>query len=144
MVAAINDDLFTPDVIADPYTYFGHLRAADPVHWNAKYDVWIVTRYDDLVWLVRHPELFSSEVSRRDPRPPYPPIPDTDVDLYHFVRGFFGDFFIQHDRPEHTEMRKVVHGYFTPKSMEQWRPLVPAAIQDLLDEAEAPAILILA
>ena len=33
-------------------------------------------------------------------------------------------------------MRKVVHTYFTPKSMEEWRPLVKSAISDLLDAAE--------
>jgi cytochrome P450 len=33
-------------------------------------------------------------------------------------------------------MRKVVHGYFTPKSMEAWRPFVQSAIKDLLDEVE--------
>jgi len=81
--------------------------------------------------------LFSSEVFKRDPREPYPPIQASDLDMYHFVREFFGDFFIQHDRPEHTEMRKVVHGYFTPKSMEKWRSLVQSAITELLDEAEA-------
>jgi len=137
MDTAIHDDLFAPDVIADPYGYFGRLREEDPVHWNAKYELWIITRYDDIVWLIRHPELFSSEVFKRDPRPPYPPIPEADVDVYSFVRQFFGDFFIQHDRPSHTEMRTVVHGYFTPKAMESWRPMVRAAIKDLLDEAEA-------
>ena len=137
MGTAIHDDLFAPDVIADPYGYFNRLRAEDPVHWNAKYELWVFTRYDDIVWLVRHPELFSSEVFRRDPRPPYPPIPETDMELYASVRTFFGDFFIQHDRPEHTEMRKVVHGYFTPNAMEAWRPLVQKVIRDLLDEAEA-------
>ena len=137
MITANNDDLFTPEVTADPYPYFDRLREEDPVHWNEKYGVWIITRYDDVVWLLRHPELFSSEVFKRDPREPYPPIQASDLDMYHFVREFFGDFFIQHDRPEHTEMRKVVHGYFTPKSMEKWRSLVQSAITELLDEAEA-------
>src|SRR6266699_4616336 len=137
MITAINDDLFTPEVIADPYAYFDRLREEDPVHWNAKYAVWLVTRYDDVVWVLRHQELFSSEVFKRDLREPYPPIQESDLEMYNFVRAFFGDFFIQHDRPEHTEMRKVVHGYFTPKSMEQWRSLVQSAITDLLDEAEA-------
>ncbi len=137
MITAINADLFTPEVTADPYPYFDRLREEDPVHWNEKYGVWIITRYDDVVWLLRHPELFSSEVFKRDPREPYPPIQASDLDMYHFVREFFGDFFIQHDRPEHTEMRKVVHGYFTPKSMEKWRSLVQSAITELLDEAEA-------
>jgi cytochrome P450 len=30
----------------------------------------------------------------------------------------------------------VVHGYFAPKSLEQWRPLIQSSIKDLLDEAE--------
>jgi cytochrome P450 len=137
MVTVINDDLFTSEAIADPYTYFRRLREEDPVHWNEKYGVWIITRYDDVVWLVRHPELFSSEVFKRDPREPYPPIQESDLGMVNFVRAFFGDFFIQHDRPEHTEMRRVVHGYFTPKSMERWRSLVQSAITDLLDQAEA-------
>ena len=137
MATAIHDDLFAPDVIADPYGYFGRLRAEDPVHWNDKYEVWVITRYDDVVWLIRHPELFSSEVFKRDPRPPYPPIPEADLSMYGSVREFFADFFIQHDRPSHTEMRMVVHGYFTPRAMEAWRPMVRAAITDLLDEAEA-------
>jgi cytochrome P450 len=136
MGTAIHDDLFAPDVMAEPYGYFGRLRAEDPVHWNAKYELWVLTRYDDVVWLVRHPELFSSEVFRRDPRPPYPPIPDADMELYGSVRAFFGDFFIQHDRPSHTQMRKVVHGYFTPNAMEAWRPLVRTVIGELLDEVE--------
>src|SRR5262249_31801798 len=99
MITAVNDDLFTPEVIAEPYTYFDRLREEDPVHWNAKYGVWIITRYDDVVWLVRHPEFFSSDVIKRDPREPYPPIQASDLEMYHFVREFFGDFFIQHDRP---------------------------------------------
>jgi cytochrome P450 len=76
-------------------------------------------------------------VFKRDPRPPYPPIPEADFQMYGLVREFFADFFIQHDRPSHTEMRMVVHGYFTPRAMEAWRPMVRAAVKDLLDEAEA-------
>jgi cytochrome P450 len=137
MVTAINDDLFTPEIIADPYTYFNRLREEDPVHWNEKYEVWIVTRHDDLVWLTRHHELFSSAVWERDPRPPYPPIDESDMGLYQYVRDFFAEWFIQHDRPEHVEKRMVVHGYFTPKAMESWRPMVRSVIKDLLDEASA-------
>src|SRR5207247_11206524 len=43
---------------------------------------------------------------------------------------------IQHDRPEHLDMRKIVHGYFTPKAMESWRPFVVNAVKELLDAAE--------
>jgi cytochrome P450 len=52
------------------------------------------------------------------------------------VRNYQADQFIQHDRPEHLEMRRVMHGYFTPKSMEAWRPFVREAVKELLDAAE--------
>ena len=137
MVTKINDDMFTPEVIADPYAYYGQIREEDPVHWNERYQVWVITRHDDLVWLTRHNELFSSAVFKNDPKPPYPSIYDTDLGLYEFVRDYQSRQFIQHDRPAHLDMRKVVHGYFTPKAMEAWRPWIRDAITELLDEAEA-------
>ena len=53
-IMAINDDMFTADAIADPYTYYGRLREEDPVHWNELYDLWVITRHDDVVWMTRH------------------------------------------------------------------------------------------
>jgi cytochrome P450 len=136
MAIAHQDDLFTPDVISNPYAYYGRLRDQDPVHWNPGYELWLITRHDDLVWLTRHHELFSSAVFRNDPRPAYPPIDESDLGLYDYVRNYQGDQFIQHDRPDHLEMRRVMHSYFTPKSMEAWRPFVREAVKELLDEAK--------
>jgi cytochrome P450 len=136
-MVAMNDNMFTADVIADPYTYYGRLREEDPIHWNELYELWVITRHDDVVWLTRHHELFSNAVFRNDPRPAYPAIDESDLELYEYVRNYQADQFIQHDRPEHLEMRKVVHGYFTPRSMEAWRPFVKNAVKELLDAAEA-------
>ncbi len=136
MAAPIPNDMFTSDVIADPYTYYGRLRDEDPVHWNEAYELWAVTRYEDVVWLTRHHEMFSSAVFRNDPRPAYPAIDELDLGLYEYVKNYQADQFIQHDRPEHLEMRRVMHSYFTPKQMEAWRPFVQAAVKELLDAAE--------
>ena len=136
MTTAIRDDMFTSDVIADPYTYYGRLRDEDPVHWNDTYALWVVTRHDDVTWMTRHNELFSSAVFKNDPRPAYPAIDESDLGLYEYVKNYQADQFIQHDRPEHLDMRKIVHGYFTPKAMESWRPFVVKAVNELLDAAE--------
>ena len=136
MVTTINDDMFTADVIQNPYPYYGRIRTEDPVHWNELYELWVITRHDDLVWLARNHEQFSNDVFMNDPRPAYPAILESDTELYEYVRSYQGDQFIQYDRPEHLAMRKVVHTYFTPKSMEEWRPLVKSAIKELLDAAE--------
>ena len=136
MGIAVQDDMFTPDVIADPYGYYGRLRDEDPVHWNDTYALWVITRHDDVTWMTRHNELFSSAVFRNDPKPAYPAIDESDLGLYEYVRNYQADQFIQHDRPEHLDMRKIVHGYFTPKAMESWRPFVVNAVKELLDAAE--------
>jgi cytochrome P450 len=128
--------MFTRDVIADPYTYYGRLRDEDPVHWNDTYALWVITRHDDVTWMTRHNELFSSAVFKNDPKPAYPAIDESDLGLYEYVRNYQADQFIQHDRPEHLDMRKIVHSYFTPKAMESWRPFVVNAVKELLDAAE--------
>src|SRR4029078_4232714 len=136
-IAAINDNMFSEDVISDPYAYYGRLREEDPVHWNEKYALWVITRHDDVVWMTRHHELFSSAVFKNDPRPAYPDIDESDLGLYEYVKNYQADQFIQHDRPEHLEMRRVLHSFFTPRSMAAWRPFVQAAVKELLDAAEA-------
>ncbi len=136
-MSVINDDMFAEDAIADPYAYYGRLREEDPVHWNEKYKLWVITRHDDVVWMTRHHELFSSAVFKNDPLPPYPDVNESELGLYEYVRNYQADQFIQHDRPEHLEMRKVVHSYFTPRSMEAWRGFVVDAVKELLDAAEA-------
>src|SRR6266446_8620774 len=135
-MVAMHDDMFTEDVMANPYTYYGRLREEDPIHWNELYDLWVITRHDDVVWMTRHHELFSNAVFRNDPRPAYPAIHESDTALYDYVRHYQADQCIQFDRPEHLDMRKVVHSYFTPRSMEAWRGFVKNAITELLDAVE--------
>ena len=49
MVTTINDDMFTADVIQDPYTLITVASEMKiPVHWNELYELWVITRHDDL------------------------------------------------------------------------------------------------
>ncbi len=136
MTLAGLDELLAPEVIENPYPLFARLRETDPVHWNAAFQLWVLTRYDDVVSMVRNHEMFSSAVIRNDPRPPYPPIDAEDVGLFSEVRDFRADQLVEQDRPAHAAMRDVVHGYFTPGAMEKWRPFVRTAVKELLDELE--------
>ncbi len=132
--AALTDDLFAPEVIADPYTYFGRLREIEPVHWNARFRLWLVTGYEELVWILRRHELFSSAVIKHASAPPYPPVDPEDVPLFDEIRDFRAGQLVEQDRPVHFRQRSMVHGFFTPKAMERWRPFVRAAVEELLDD----------
>jgi len=130
------DALFAPEVIADPYPFFARLREQDPVHWNAPFQLWVVTRYEDVVWMIRNHELFSSAVIRNDQRPPHPPIDREDMPLLDDVRTYRSNQLVEQDRPAHLAMRSVVHEYFMPGAMESWRPFVRAAVAEALDAVE--------
>ena len=45
-----------PEVLQDPYPHFARLRAESPVHHVAEHDIWVVSRYDDLVAAARPAE----------------------------------------------------------------------------------------
>jgi cytochrome P450 len=111
------------------------LRETDPVHWNERHETWVVTRYDDFVWITRQPELFSSEVAKRSP-PPSPSSEVADRELHDKVRDVQSNSMAQRDQDEHLAMRKVVHAYFTPKALERWRPRIQAVIGELLDRVQ--------
>ena len=136
MVTRMYKDMLAQEVNQDPYSFFGWLREHEPVRWDEQYAYWLVTRYDDIVGLARHPELFSSEYLRRDPRPVSPPIPKSDDPHYAFLKTFRSHDLLQNDPPEHGRLRDAVHPPFTPRQAEAWRALVRSIIDQLLDGVE--------
>ena len=133
------DNLFADDAIRDPYAFFGRLREIDPVHWNARHELWIITRHADVVSIVRDHESFSSAVIKSDARPPYPPLDDEGLTLLDEVRRFRGAQLVEQDPPRHGDMRRLLHQYFTASAIEKWRPFIRSAVAELLDELESGA-----
>ncbi len=137
MTTVRHEDLFAPELLQNPYPYFRQVQDEAPVHWNDRHNTWIVTRYQDVVWLLRHPEYFSSIVFQNRPLAPAEALaPEPQQALYPLIQSYFTDMLIQNDRPIHTALRRAVHGFFTPKSMARWRPVVQSVIQNLLDQLE--------
>src|SRR6202790_5822728 len=45
--------LLDPEVLANPYPLYHRLRNEDPVHWDPYLHAWIVTRYADVIRVLR-------------------------------------------------------------------------------------------
>lgn len=122
-----------PAVIDDPYPHYARLRAEEPVAYLADHDLWLVTRYADVVRVLRDPAVFSSRVGMN---------PDFDgrarqgtgID-YRFgtpdVRVL-----IATDPPEHLTFRRAVAGAFTRSAVAAMAgrvdELARACVRDLL------------
>ena len=56
----ISFDPFASDWRRDPYPVYRRLRDEAPVHYSAEREIYSVTRYDDVMRVLRTPDLFSS------------------------------------------------------------------------------------
>jgi cytochrome P450 PksS len=83
--------------------------------------IWIVTRYDDVVSILKDPR-FSKDYIRA-----YPWIP-------HSMRAMFRHL-LSIDPPDHTRLRSLVQKAFTPRLIEGLRGRIQGICDDLLDRA---------
>ena len=111
-------DPWDPAVLEDPYPAYAWLREHAPVFHVEEHDLWIVSRYADLLSAVRNTAVFSSNQGNSYERRPVPML----VGL---------------DPPEHTRVRRVVARHWTPRVIGQLRPRVERLVSDLLDAALA-------
>lgn len=129
----LSDDLMAPAVIRDPHTYYRQLRETDPVHWNEMWGGWILTRYEDVVPVLRDAKRFSSDrmgyLARElteEEREPIAPVFDV-----------LSRWMVFSDPPLHTRLRMTLNRKFTPKAVEQYRPLVRGVVEGLVQGVEA-------
>ena len=120
---------FVPSYRRNPYLQLDRLRAADPVHRSDALQAWILTRYEDVLRLLRDHEAFSS-----DPRTARGGLAAALAE----ERGNspLGETrsVLASDPPEHTFLRGIVNRAFTPRSVEALRPRIEALADSLLGE----------
>jgi cytochrome P450 len=108
---------FADEVMADPYSFYAHLLEHEPV---AQVDDFVVvSRYADLLSLLRDPATFTSR--RGNTREDMPQVADTTM--------------ITSDPPKHTDLRALVNQAFTPKMVAALEPRVREVTASLLDAA---------
>ncbi len=76
-------DPLDPDYLADPYPYYARFRREAPVFYAPKVDFWVVSRYEDILRIVKDPETFSNA---RVQEPLYPITPEALEKLKEGVR----------------------------------------------------------
>jgi cytochrome P450 len=112
-------ELFETDTL---WGYFERLRKEAPVHYCPESEdgpFWSVTKFEDIVYVEKHPELFSSE--------PSIVIPDPDPD-FPLQAGF-----ISMDGPRHDAHRKAVQPVASPRNLKMLEPLIRERVIDILE-----------
>jgi len=100
------------------YGRYAWLREHSPCHWDDVNELWVVTRYDDIVEIEKRKQTFIN--SGKDKGGYRPNIP-ADASI------------IGCDDPLHLARRLLVSRRFTPRAVTRWEDEVAAAVDALLD-----------
>jgi cytochrome P450 len=121
-------DIFSAEALESPYSLFSEIRRSSPVCPVKQDGWWAVSRYDDVVFVLKHPELFSSTGVRQgrgaiiDPRLQEDPLFPDDASV------------ISSDPPVHGRLRKLIQGAFAPRAMQRIEARVRAIAAERVDE----------
>lgn len=122
-------NLVSSEFKADPFPFYARLRSEQPVC-CVKLTVlprireaWLVTRYDDVVSVLKDPR-FAKDRAHSRVRPWFPP----------FVRPLQHNMLDQ-DEPDHCRLRGAVYKAFTPAMVDGLRQRIQAIADRLLDAA---------
>ena len=113
-------DPYNPRYFADPHPMFGRLREEAPVYYNAEYDFYAVSRYEDVQRALGDAETFSSARG----------------DILEFIKANMpipAGVFIMTDPPVHTGYRSALTKVFTPRKMAALEPQIRAFCAKSLD-----------
>jgi cytochrome P450 len=126
-------DPFAAGFFDDPYPTYARQREADPVHLSPL-GPWILFRHGDASALLRDPSL-SVDVRKAveiDPRSRRRRDEMLD-DLFPGRERREDTSILNVDPPDHTRLRRLVSKVFTPRRVEDLRPLVRRLVDERLD-----------
>ena len=118
-----------------PHEYFRVLRKEDPVHWQEECELpvflpgpgyWALTRYEDVAFVSKHPEIFSSaggSSSLNELRPR--------------ERRMAREQLIQMDPPGHTELRNLMNVEFKRRVVRETEAHMRTIVCETLDRLES-------
>ncbi|HEU4324734.1 MAG TPA: cytochrome P450 [Roseiflexaceae bacterium] len=132
MSGATTSSLLTPAFFADPYPTYHELQQHDPLHWSEAMSAWYVTRYRDVLALLREPRLSNNRTAGllRGLSP-------EELQEFEPLRKFLNHWLVFTDPPTHTRLRALLTRVFPPRLTEAMRPKIVALLDELLDAAAA-------
>lgn len=129
-VVPVDYDLFSPLFKAEPFHTFAAMRRADPIYPHHAPDgatIWYITRYEDVVTVLKDTHNFVKDVTQARPEraslyssPARPVHPGLNQNM------------LFSDPPAHTRLRALVSQAFTPRRVKALEPSIQATTDALL------------
>jgi len=115
-----NVDLLSREVHTyKPEPFYRWLLDHAPLYWDSINELWAVSRYEDVVFVSRNPQIFCSG---------HGSVPKIDLDTWP------DEAMINLDGDPHTKQRALVMKGFTPGRISQWEDRARSVVTKLIDD----------
>ncbi|QIG80772.1 cytochrome P450 [Stakelama tenebrarum] len=123
--------LIDPDISAHPADYYAAMRSEDPVHFDPKLGMYLISRWEDIQQVQRDPITFSVEKGYKA----------------QYAKGFFEEFeqilerdgggyfpdAIMSDPPYHSRIRKLMDSAFSAHRVKALEPGTHEIVADIIE-----------
>ncbi|GIP35053.1 cytochrome P450 [Paenibacillus sp. J2TS4] len=116
----------TPEFFANPHLQYRALRLREPVYAVPDSNSWLVTRYDNVVHILKDGRFGKRLDSSGKPK-------EIEEDIKPAVE-LLDLFMLFRDPPDHTRLRGLVSKAFTPRMIDTLVPRIQAVTNELLEE----------
>ena len=124
-----------PLIRNNPFPFYRALREQAPVYYDAKLDLYLVTRYEDCMTVLRDPITYSLEHGYQD-RYANGFVDELAEIMNRDGGGFIRDI-IAVDPPAHTRLRKLLDKAFTAHRVKDLEPRIRQIVIDLIEPLAA-------
>lgn len=120
-------DIATYEARRNPFPVYQDMFRKGSVQWNDVTQGWYVLRFDDVALGLRDTRFSASRL-----QPIYNRLPEPLQQKYQLLFRSMGLWTLLLDPPEHTKLRKLISTAFAPRLINQMRPRIQAAVDELL------------
>lgn len=128
-----------PEQLRDPYPTIARAHREAPVFFNAAFDLWVVTRYDDIWTVLKDNDRFTSSASV-----------SVGTEVSDEVKAILAegwgevDTLVTNDPPAHTRFRSLVNKAFTPRRVagreDRIRELAGGLVDTFIDKGRVDIV----
>ena len=129
--AASKYDLFSPAVLRDPTDVLTRMRAENPVHFSPQLGGYVLTRYDDIVSVLKDQEMGQAMLSGWIDQ-----LPEEAREQLRPLRSSLELWMGHKNNDDHQRVQRVLRRYLTAGTIEGMRPRVEQIVTSLLDQLE--------
>lgn len=120
-------DPLTSETTNDPFVLYARLREEVPVYLHPVFGWWVVSRHEDVAFILSQPETFILPQHLMTGTPP----PEVTDDL---PEGYAEPMLMMSDPPMHARVRKLTNQIFKPARSEARAPEIATVADRLIDD----------